>query len=184
MKTEWSEMYLKKWIVINYNLPSEPSRIRVATWRKLKKLGAVNIQQSMWMLPSSKENYAVLAAISEELEQNNGNALIMESIFLEKKYEQRVISYFNKARETEYYEIIDKCNDYFAEIEKEIARENFTFAEAEENEQELEKLLAWFEKIKVRDIFGAPLREETEGILEDCTLAFEDFCLKVYENEK
>jgi hypothetical protein len=175
---------LMKWIVINYKLPSEPSRVRVATWRSLKKLGAVNIQQSMWVLPSSKENYAALSAISEELENNNGNALIMESIFLEEKYEQRVVAYFNKAREIEYYEIIDKCNDYFAEIKKEIARENFTFAEAEENEEELEKLLAWFEKIKVRDVFEAPLRDETEGILEDCKSVFEDFCLKVYENEK
>ncbi len=39
------------WIVINYTLPREPSRVRVSLWRKLKKVGAINIQQSMWILP-------------------------------------------------------------------------------------------------------------------------------------
>ena len=44
-------MERNEWIAINYTLPREPSRIRVSVWRKLKKIGAVSIQQSMWILP-------------------------------------------------------------------------------------------------------------------------------------
>ena len=172
-----------KWLIINYNLPTEPSRIRVWAWRNLKKLGAVNIQQSMWALPFSDENYSALSALSQELEENHGEALIMQSIFLEEKHEQKVISHFNKAREIEYEEIIDKCQDFFAEIEKEIQRKNFTFAEAEENEEELAKLLSWFEKIKVRDIFHSPLRGTTEQKLQECKQVFDEFNNRVYENE-
>ena len=176
-------MSLQKWLVINYTLPSEPSRLRVKAWRNLKKLGAVNIQQSMWILPFSEESYAALSLISQELEKNAGEVILMQSVFMEEKYEQTVILHFNKAREIEYEEILDKCEDYFAEIEKEINKCNFTFAEAEENEEELQKLLSWFEKVKLRDIFVSSLREVTKIKLEECKNAFEDFSNKVFENE-
>lgn len=108
----------------------------------------------------------------------------MQTIAMEEKYEKVVISRFNKAREIEYEEILDKCEDYFAEINKEIERSNFTFAEAEENEEELEKLLSWFKKVKLRDLFESPLRETTEKKLEECRKCFEDFNSKTFENEK
>lgn len=175
---------LLNWLVINYNLPSEPSKLRVGAWRSLKKLGAVNIQQSMWLLPYSDENFSSLSSLAQDLESNGGSVLLMQSSFTEEKYEQTVISYFNKAREIEYEEILDKCEDYFAEIEKEINRKNFTFAEAEENEEELDKLKSWFEKVKLRDIFNSPLREVTQKKLVECTDVFNDFNGRVYEYEK
>lgn len=175
---------MKKWFAINYNLPTEPSRARVSVWRKLKKLGAVNIQQSMWVLPHVDAYYKALGDIAKEIENSNGDCLLMEISFTEEKYEQVVINTFNKARTLEYEEIIDKCNDFFVEIEDETKAENFTFAEAEENEEELAKLLSWFEKIKARDLFQAPSRKETETILQKCREVFEDFSHRVYENEK
>ncbi|VBB07576.1 Hypothetical protein LUCI_2841 [Lucifera butyrica] len=174
---------MRKWLVMSYNLPTEPSRIRVAAWRSLKKQGAVNIQKSMWVLPYSKENSTALSLLSQELEKNNGETIIMESIFLAERYEQKITSIYNKARSLEYEEIIDKCNDFFAEIENETSTENLTFAEAEENEEELNKLLSWFNKINVRDIFGAPLRAETEEALEKCKKIFEEFSDKVFDKE-
>jgi hypothetical protein len=172
-----------KWLVISYNLPTEPSRIRVAAWRGLRKQGAVNIQKSMWFLPQSEGNYSVLSSLAEEMEKNNGEIIIMKSVFLEEKYEKKIISIYNKARTLEYEEIIDKCNDFFAEIEKETVKENLTFAEAEENEEELNKLLSWFNKINVRDIFSASLREETAEALEKCKKVFEEFHNKVFDKE-
>jgi hypothetical protein len=174
---------MQKWLVISYNLPTEPSRLRVAAWRGLRKQGAVNIQKSMWVLPFSEENYSALSLLSQDLEANNGETIIMESVFLEEKYEQRVIAIYNKARSLEYEEIIDKCNDFFIEIEDETNKGNLTFAEAEENEEELNKLLSWFSKINARDIFDAPLKVETEEALEKCKQIFEEFNNKVFAKE-
>lgn len=170
--------------MIIYNLPSEPSRLRVGTWRSLKKLGAVNVHQSLWLLPFNDENYKALSSVASNITENAGEVLLMQTAAIEEKYEKTVISRFNKAREIEYEEILDKCEDYFTEINREIERKNFTFAEAEENEEELEKLLSWFEKIKLRDIFKSPLREITEKKLEECRKCFEDFNSKTFENEE
>lgn len=154
-----------KWLVINYNLPSEPSRYRVAVWRGLKKLGAVNIQQSMWILPNNEENYLTLQKISQDIELKDGESLLMGSVFFDENHEERVISLFNNIRDEEYTELINECEKYLKEIEKEIAKEKFIFAELEEEEEELEKLISWHKKIQIRDIFCSKSGEKAREIL-------------------
>lgn len=171
----------RKWLVVNYNLPTEPSRLRVSVWRNLKKLGAVNIQQSMWVLYYNDDNYDALQAISKEIEANNGEVLLMQSVFFDEKHERKVISYFNNARDEEYKEFIDKCEDYFKELEKEVAIEKFTFAEVEEEEEELNKLLSWYAKLEARDIFHSSQRDCAKEKLEQVKKAFENYSDMVYK---
>lgn len=171
-----------KWLVINYNLPTEPSRLRVAVWRSLRKLGAVNIQQSMWILPNNVDNYSALQTISEDIEADKGEALLMQCAFLTEKHEQKVISYFNNLRNEEYKEFIDKCEDYFKELEKEIAIEKYTFAELEEEEEELNKLIAWLAKINARDIFHSSESDNAKEKLNQVKKAFEIYSDEVYKN--
>ena len=57
----------------------------------------------------------------------------------------------------------------------------FSFAEVEENEDELEKLRQWYLKIEARDSFGAPLQEKARLMLAECAKALDLFCETVYE---
>jgi hypothetical protein len=174
-------MVKKDWLIINYNLPTEPSRHRVAIWRRLKKIGAINIQQSMWILPNNEENYLVLQKISQDIESNEGESLLMKSIFFEEKHEERVISLFNSIRDEEYMELIRECDKYLKEIEKEIIIEKFTFPELEEEEAELEKLLSWYKKIEARDLFDASNRNEAIKIIDKIKEAYENYSEMVYK---
>lgn len=169
-----------QWLAINYTLPSKPSRSRVYIWRKLKKAGAVNIQQSMWLLPFNDENYHTLKEIKQDVIQNGGEAFIMQSV-IERDSTQVVIERFNSARNEEYMEVMEQCEEFFKEISKETAAKNFSFAEIEENEEELDKLKGWYEKILSRDFFEASLKEEANKMLSKCNELFEEFCMKVYE---
>lgn len=173
-----------KWTAINYTLPREPSRIRVSIWRKLKKIGAVSIQQSMWILPSSDESSGLFNEVKDEVFRNGGEAFML-AFSPDEDGERMIIDKFNAARNEEYGELFEQCEDFFKEIDKEIARENFTFAEIEENEEELDKLRQWYGKIVARDTFCSPLREKAELMLSKCTELLDGFCDKVYEfNEK
>lgn len=168
------------WVAINYTLPREPSRARVSVWRKLKKAGAVNILQSMWILPASDENRRSLEEIKGDVAQDGGEAFLI--VFTADEDGRRImIEKLNAARDEEYRELLEQCGEFFKEIEKETARENFSFAEVEENEEELEKLKQWYEKIAVRDAFGAGLRERSQEALARCEEALEGFCDRVYE---
>jgi len=173
-----------EWIAINYTLPREPSRARVSIWRKLKKIGAVSIQQSMWILSSNDENCSLLNEVKDEVSRNGGEAFVM-SISVDEDGQKIIIEKFNAARDEEYGELLEQCEEFFKEIDKEIARKNFTFAEIEENEEELNKLKQWYEKIAARDSFGSPLQEKAKSMLSKCTELLDGFCDRVYEyNDK
>lgn len=173
-------MNQKEWVGISYTLPREPSRVRVSIWRKLKKTGAVNIQQSMWVLPSNNENFNLLTEIKNEVSSNGGEAFIM-TFSADIDGEKIIIDKFNAARDEEYGELLEQCEDYFEEIEKELARNNFTYAEIEENEEELNKLKQWYKKIAARDTFSSPLQGTSKAALAKCEDLLDDFCNKVYE---
>ena len=168
------------WLGINYTLPREPSRARVSIWRKLKKIGAVGIQQSLWVLPCSDENRALFQDVKSEVSHNSGEAIVM-TLCVDEEGERFILEKFNAARDEEYGEVLEQCEEFFKELDKETARMNFSFAEVEENEEELEKLRQWYLKIEARDSFGAPLQEKARLMLAECAKALDLFCETVYE---
>ncbi len=65
-----------------------------------------------------------------------------------------MIEAFAEARDAEYSEVMERCREFHAELKKEREAGKFTFAELEENEEDLAKLEAWVGKIRARDRFG------------------------------
>jgi hypothetical protein len=96
--------------------------------------------------------------------------------------ERDFIARFGAARNEEYTELLEQCEDFLKELEKETARRNFSFAEIEENETDLEKLKNWRRMIVARDFFGAGLAQKGLDALGKCEAEFEAFCAKVYES--
>lgn len=76
---------------------------------------------------------------------------------------------------------MERCREFHAELKKEREAGKFSFAELEENEDDLAKLKAWFGKIRARDRFGAPLLQEAEKALSSCREDLEAFASSVYE---
>jgi hypothetical protein len=91
-----------------------------------------------------------------------------------------LVAAFNAARDEEYTELIDRCRDFHAELARERAVGKYTFAELEENEEDLTKLEAWAAKIRRRDYFGAALGAEAKQALTACRDDLEDFAAAVY----
>jgi len=70
---------------------------------------------------------------------------------------------YNAARDAEYEELIERAEALVQELEREGARDKFTFAEVEENEADLAKLQRWARRVRWRDLFGAARREAAEA---------------------
>jgi hypothetical protein len=172
-----------KWLFFSYSLPAEPSKARVYAWRQLKKLGAVNYQ-SIWVIPHSTERANGLKKLIEEIEKFKGSALLIAGGILIKGQEESINQAFVSSSNEEYQEVIEKCEDFFKEIDFEINRQNFIFAEVEENEEELEKLRQWLKKVEKRDLVKPPLRKEALKKIKQCEKIFNDFARRVYEYQK
>jgi hypothetical protein len=144
------------WLVLIYRIPSEPTRLRAAVWRRLKGLGAIYLQNSAAALPASRSAERALRRLRHEIVQMSGTAVLMScSVLLG---EGDVRGAFQAARDDEYEEIVDRCEDFLAGIEKEFPAAHFSFAELEENEVDHVKLANWLAKVIERDVFGAPGR--------------------------
>lgn len=168
-------------MVLIYRVPSEPTRLRATVWRRLRTLGAVYLQNSVAALPAGSAGERAMRKLRHEIIGMGGSAILMESEAL--VGEGDVLAAFQAARDDEYDEIVDRCRDFLAQVEKEHVAKHFTFAELEENEEDLVKLQNWFEKVRARDAFGAPGRLAAEQALGRCAEALEGYAARVYEEE-
>lgn len=172
---------MEEWLLLIYKVPSEPTRYRASIWRKIKASGAVYLQNSACVLPVNRKTERQFRQLRHEIENYGGEGYLIKGNLLGAN--QQIIDMFNRARDEEYEEIIDRCQDFFKEIDKEIARKHFTYAELEENEEDLEKLKKWFEKVKERDFFNAGRMASTAEILEKCQEKLDEFGSYVFASE-
>ena len=166
------------WLVLVYRVPSEPTRLRATVWRRLKGIGAIYLQNSVAALPATTAAERSLRKLRHEIVQLGGTAVLLAGTALDG--EQDVRAAFQAARDDEYEEIVDKCRDFLAGLEKEYEANHFTYAELEENEEDLAKLRNWLAKITDRDVFGAPGRDGTVKTLAECEHALEQYAARVY----
>ena len=176
---ERSGEHLRAWFVLVYKLPSEPTRYRASVWRKLRRAGAVYLQNGVAALPVDPGSERVMRGLVQEIREAGGTPHFFKGPLVGDQ--EALVETFNAARDAEYAEVLDRCRDFHAELEKERAVGKFTFAELEENEEDLAKLEAWFAKICSRDRFGAPLASEAREAVSSCQEELEAFAASVYE---
>jgi DNA-binding transcriptional regulator PaaX len=100
------------WLLLVYRVPSEPSRLRAAVWRRLKSLGAIYLQNSAAALPSSIGAERALRKLRSQILEMGGTAALLSCAVLAGEPEVRAT--FQAARDDEYEEIVDKCEDFLA----------------------------------------------------------------------
>ncbi|MEO7885951.1 MAG: Chromate resistance protein ChrB [Polaromonas sp.] len=153
-------------------------------WRRIRGLGAVYLQNSICVLPLTAEHQRQLRMVQSDIERAGGEAVIFETLALDPKQEELVVSRFKHDRDQDYEEFLDKCADYKREIDKEVKAGHYTFAEVKENDEDLKKLKGWLERIKVLDFYGAPARVAAEKQLAECEALLDGYANEVFEREQ
>jgi len=170
-----------RWLVLVYRVPSEPSRLRATVWRRIKSLGAIYLQSSAAALPASTQAERALRKLRSEITDMSGTAVLLSCDVLAGQAD--IEAQFQAARNDEYEEIVDKCNDFIAGLDKEYAEHHFSYAELEENEVDLVKLRTWLGRVRERDTFGAAGLQQALSCLADCEEKLEAYAARVYAEE-
>jgi len=179
--TETGQQNGDGWLLLIYRVPSEPTRLRSTVWRRLKSLGAIYLQNSAAALPASVAAERALRKLRSEILDMAGTAVLLSCTVL--AGEQEIRAQFQAARDDEYEEIVDKCQDFLAQLKKEYDASHFTYAELEENEVDLVKLKNWLERVRQRDVFGAAGLQPTQTWIAECEQALEAYAARVYAEE-
>jgi hypothetical protein len=169
------------WLLLVYRVPSEPSRLRAAVWRRIKSLGAIYLQSSAAALPASVAAERALRKLRSEIIDMSGSAVLLSCAVLAGEAEVRAA--FQAARNDEYEEIVDKCSDFLAGLRKEYDENHFSYAELEENEVDFVKLRSWLDRVRDRDAFGASGLQAAVSSLAECEEQLEAYAARVYAEE-
>jgi hypothetical protein len=165
-----------------YRVPSDSSRARVAVWRDLKRLGGLYVQQAVCVLPDHEDLRRALRRVRDRITELGGSSIFLTLRDIDDDARTQFVDGFRSQSGKEYAEIIEECETKFAkEIEFERFRENYTFEEAEEIRQDLEKLKRWLDKVQARDWMGADGRDLATQKVADCEALLELFEADVYE---
>lgn len=170
-----------RWLLLVYRIPSEPSRLRATVWRRIRSLGAIYLQSSAAALPASVQSERALRRLRSEILDMNGSAVLLSCAVL--AGEPDITAAFQAARDDEYEEIVDKCADFIAGLEKEYQASHFSYAELEENEVDLVKLRTWLARVRDRDVFGASGLSQAVSSLAECEERLEAYAARVYAEE-
>lgn len=170
-----------QWLLLIYRVPSEPTRLRATVWRRLKGSGAIYLQNSAAALPDDDAAERALRTLRNEIQEMGGTAHLLRCDPIVGASD--IVSEFNAARDEEYEEIEDRCRDFLVEIETETETGHLTYAELEENDEDLNKLRGWLDKVVARDVLGAGGQASAREAIAGCETVLAGFAEKVYAVE-
>jgi len=136
-----------RWVLLVYRLPREPSRHRVAVWRKLRDLGALYLQDGVAALPEDAVTREQLEWLQLRVREAGGEATLWEAKPGTVAEEAELVETFRSSREKAYRAII-------AEAERLRRKAQMGGSVLEQ----LAKLERGFRAERRRDYFRSPLR--------------------------
>jgi hypothetical protein len=154
-----------RWVLLVYRLPREPSRHRVAVWRKLRDLGALYLQDGVAALPEDAVTREQLEWLQLRVREAGGEATLWEAKPGTVAEEAELVGDFRSSREEAYKAII-------AEAER--LRRKAQMGGGETLLEQLGKLERAFRAERRRDYFRSPLRLEAAGALKAAREAMRD----------
>ncbi len=156
-----------RWLVLIYRLPREPSRPRVAAWRKLKTLGAVYLQDGVAALPEDAVTREQLEWLQLNVREAGGEATLWEARPDTLAEERRLVEAFRSSREEAYRAITEAAG----RIRRKAEMGTPLRGGGEALLKELGKLEKEFRAERRRDYFRSPLRKEASAALKAARLA-------------
>lgn len=172
------------WLLLLAQLPKSPSSARVALWRRLRAAGATTMINSAWVLPETPPHADLLGQLRDGVVRQGGTAFVLNVVVSSAEANETIMARFRADRAREYDEFAERCTALLDEIGRETGAGKYTFAEMEEDEQDLEKLARWLAKIQARDFFPDEREQQAAAMLVQCRSAVETFTQAVYAAEE
>ena len=142
-------------MLLVYRLPREPSRHRVAVWRKLRDLGALYIQDGVVALPEDAVTREQLEWLQLRVREAGGEATLWEARPVTVAEEAELVGAFRSSREEAYRSIISDAEH----LRRKAQMGGVDFSE------QLRKIEREFRAERRRDYFRSPLRSEAAAAL-------------------
>src|SRR5438045_7056274 len=94
-----------RWVLLIHQIPPKPAYLRVKVGRRLQRLGAVAIKNSVYVLPRSEAAGEDLQWVMREIAAGGGDSSLCEASFIDGLTDEQIEALFHDARKADYVEI-------------------------------------------------------------------------------
>src|ERR671939_2087879 len=98
-------------LLLIHQLPPKPDYFRVKVGRRLQRLGAVAIKNSVYVLPSTEQAAEDLQWVLREIVEGGGDGTICEATFVDGLTDAQVEALFREAREPDFAAIAEEARE-------------------------------------------------------------------------
>ena len=144
------------WLLLLFSLPTKRKTERVAVWRRLKKMGAVQLKTSTYLLPDEPAQYEQFQWLAQQIRDYGGDSTLVRAQEIEGLTRDEVVSLFNTAREAEYADLKKALQNFISRRRK---------LDAESAAGELERLTKQFRELRQIDFFDSARGHEVAMLL-------------------
>ena len=152
-----------RWLLLIHQLPPKPDYFRVKIWRRLQRVGAVAIKNSVYVLPCTDQAGEDFQWVRREIVAGGGEASVCQASFVDGLSDPQIEVLFRAARDAEYADIAEQADALLKAAPAGARLEGQSRAELESGLTRLRRRVA---EISVTDFFGAPARQVAEKGLE------------------
>ncbi|MDQ3684956.1 MAG: chromate resistance protein [Acidobacteriota bacterium] len=163
----------QEWMLLIHQLPPKPTNLRVRTWRKLQKLGAVSIKNSVYVLPFSEKTHEDFQWLKQEIESAGGEATVFRAGAVEGATDGEIIAAFRQERDEEFARLTAELDGLTGTIREQRRGGHLSAGRLGGYEVELDKLHAELERVVSIDFFNAKGRASATTAYERCQKAIQ-----------
>jgi hypothetical protein len=100
-----------RWLLLIHQIPPKPDYFRVKIWRRLMRVGAVPVKNSVYVLPKSDSTLEDFQWILREITEGGGDASVCEAGFVEGLTDAQIESLFRAARDADYAAVAEEARE-------------------------------------------------------------------------
>jgi hypothetical protein len=154
----------RRWLLLFHQIPPKPNYFRVKIWRRLQKLGAVAVKNTVYVLPKSDQAQEDFQWVLREIVEGGGEATLCEARLVEGLTDQQIEELFRSARSADYQQIADECRQIAKALPSRFGEDGEPRTQAE---IEVDRLKRRFAEAVAMDFFGAPGQAAAQGLLSE-----------------
>jgi hypothetical protein len=148
-----------RWLLLIHQIPPDPGYLRVKIGRRLARLGAVALKNSVYLLPRSTGALEDFQWLRREVVDCGGEATIVEAQFVDGLSNADIEALFRSARDSDYAQIATELREL-----RTIYKGKPSKTRRDELEVELTRLERRITDVNRIDFFSASGREVVSGL--------------------
>lgn len=161
----------RDWILLIHLLPPKPTNLRVRIWRKLQKLGAVAIKNSVYVLPATEHAHEDFQWLKQEIESAGGEASVFRADSVEGATDEEIIAAFRRVRDEEFAALTAEFDGLTGAIREQSRGKHLSAGRLSAHEAEIDKLHVELERVAANDFFDATGRAAAFKAYDECQKA-------------